>query len=67
MNYIHKLQDTIESATLESAKIEESINDFLAYIHGKKFWADTSIQTSEVNKFLLQLRMDLPLKGKKIK
>tara|TARA_R110002020_G_scaffold60141_6_gene163318 strand:- start:320 stop:568 length:249 start_codon:yes stop_codon:yes gene_type:complete len=64
LNYIQKLQDEVLNATLESAKTDDQITDFLNYLQSKKFWNDSRIQVNEVNKFLMELRMSLPLKEK---
>ncbi len=64
MNYIKKLQDEVLNASIESAKLDDQITDFLVYIQSEKFWNDSRIQVNEVNKFLMELRMNLPLKEK---
>tara|TARA_X000001382_G_scaffold41016_3_gene27504 strand:- start:1404 stop:1607 length:204 start_codon:yes stop_codon:yes gene_type:complete len=64
VNYIKKLQDEVLNASIESAKLDDQITDFLVYIQSEKFWNDSRIQVNEVNKFLMELRMNLPLKEK---
>lgn len=64
MNYIKKLESEVLNASIESAKLDDKINTFLVYLTSQKFWNNTSIQTSEVLKFLQELKMELPLKEK---
>jgi hypothetical protein len=63
-NYILKLQDEVLTASIESAKLDDKINNFLVYLTSEKFWNDTTIQVSEVSIFLNELKMSLPLKEK---
>ena len=64
MNYIKKLEVEVLNASIESAKLDDKINAFLVYLTSQKFWNNTSIQTSEVLRFLQELKMELPLKEK---
>lgn len=59
MNYITRLQSELAESNAARAAVAERITDFLAYLESPKFHDDPTIQSSEVHRFLMSLRMDV--------
>jgi len=59
MNYIKQMQENVEDLKKTNAEQCEVINEFLHYLGSSKFWNDPTIQVSEVQQMLVNIKMAL--------
>jgi hypothetical protein len=57
MHYATRLKDEIQTIEDTRADARGAITDFLAYLESSKFHDDPTIQSAEVHRFLMNLRM----------
>lgn len=60
-NYINTLQEAVKEHHGDKERAVETINCFRAYLQSSKFWDDTTIQVTEVQRLLWDIQVDLDL------
>ena len=60
-NYINTLQEAVKEHHGDKERAVETINCFREYLQSPKFWDDTTIQVTEVQRLLWDIQVDLDL------
>lgn len=52
MNYIHRLQARVTDLEDRLDKVDTELREFRRHLFSEKFWVDTTIQVSDVHRYL---------------
>ena len=64
--YINTLQDTVNEHIKDKEAVVESIKEYKTYLLSPKFWDDTTVQTSDVLRFLNMLQIHVGAIGEPV-